>query len=85
MEIPKERIEMFNAALIHFNLDPALVIRYIQGELTASHRDIETALSQLQPLVDTGNFSQTDFGDLERIYKVGCPNKFRIELSAAQK
>ena len=73
---------MLNADLIHFNLDPALVIRYIQGELTASHRDIETALSQLQPLVDTGEFSQIDFDDLARIYTKGCPNKFRIELSA---
>ena len=85
LEIPTERIDMFNAALIHFNLDPALVIRYIQGELTASHRDIDNALSQLRPLVDLGTFSQTDYDDLARIYTLGCPNKFRIELSAAQK
>ena len=44
-----------------------------------------TALSQLRPLVDLGTFLQTDYDDIARIYTLGCPNKFRIELSAVQK
>ena len=62
-EIPEERISMFTAALIHYNLDPALVIWYIQVELTASQLDINSTLSQLRLLVNTGDFSQADYDD----------------------
>ena len=79
-EIPEERTKMFTAALIHYDLDPALVIRFVQGELTAEHRDIDGALAAVKGLI-----SDADYAALERVYRTGCPHEFKVEITTKQK
>ena len=71
---------MFNAAMVHYDLDTASVIRFIQGEYTGAHRDIDHTLSEVH-----GEISDSDYEALERILRTGCPHKLRIEISSEQK
>ena len=67
-EILAEHTEMFTAALIHYDLDPTLVICVVQGELTGEHRDINESLAAVKGLI-----SDADFDTLERVYRTSCP------------
>ena len=63
-------------ALIHYDLDPALVVHYVQGGLTAEHHDMERALSEVKEMITI-----EDYLALERIYRTGCPHEFKVEIS----
>ena len=42
--IPHERVAMFTACALHYNLDMASVIRFVGGTYTASYRDVPNIL-----------------------------------------
>ena len=69
--IDPNRVKLFLAALLHYDLDVPTLIRYLGGSYTGSYRNIE---SMLRILKESGCDPQI-ISDLENIFKVGCPMK----------
>ncbi|MBM4179848.1 MAG: hypothetical protein FJ211_11055, partial [Ignavibacteria bacterium] len=51
LTIDPHRVEMANAAMVHFGLDPGKFVRWIGGEYTGQSRDVAFALAQAAPHV----------------------------------
>ena len=80
VEIDPERVRLFTACLIHYNMDPGLVARYVRGEYLAKWRDTEAIIAAVQGLI-----SDEDVAHMRRILDVGCPAKFNWEEPAENK
>ena len=66
--IDTHRVEMASAALVHFGLDPGKFVRWMGGEYTGHHRDVEKTLVAVRPHVTV-----EDYNHIERILLDGCP------------
>ena len=51
-QISNEKVMAMTAALFHYNLDVGLLLRYLGNNYTAAHRDIESVVEKISPLVD---------------------------------
>ena len=71
---------MFTASLIHYDLNPVLVIRFVQGELTAEQRDIDDDIAAVKGLI-----SDDDYIALDCVYRTGCPHEFKVNITTKQK
>ena len=66
-QIDPHRVEMASAAMVHFGLDPGKFVRWMGGEYTGYHRDIEKTLVTVRPHVTV-----EDYNHIERILLDGC-------------
>ena len=79
-EVSLERVDMMAAAMIHYGLDPGMLVRYLGGEYTGAYRDIKVLREKLMPHVPVDDMRQ-----ITRILTSGCPADFALEESAASK
>ena len=61
-------VEMASAAMVHFGLDPGKFVRWMGGEYTGHHRDVEKTLVAVRP-----HITVEDYNHIERILLDGCP------------
>ena len=80
MEVSLERVDMMAAAMIHYALDPGMLVRYLGGEYTGAYRDIKMLQEKLMPHVP-----DEDMRQIMRILTSGCPADFVLEESAVSK
>ena len=66
--IDPHRVEMASAAMVHFGLDPGKFVRWMGGEYTGYHRNVEKTLVAVRPHVTV-----EDYNHIERILLDGCP------------
>ena len=76
-EIPADRLNMFLACLIHFDLDVANVMRYAGNNYTAGYRDVEGATARMRGL----GIDEDLLTHYARIMLVGAPAHFVAEAS----
>jgi hypothetical protein len=69
--IDPHRVEMASAAMVHFGLDPGKFVRWLGGEYTGHHRDVQTTLDAVQSHVTPDKFEH-----MRRILLDGCPAEF---------
>ncbi len=50
-------MEMANAAMIHFGLDPGKFVRFLLGKYTGQHRDVRCTLDAVQDHVTSDNYN----------------------------
>ena len=76
--IDPHRVEMASAAMVHFGLDPGKFVRWMGGEYTGHHRDVEKTLVAVRP-----HITVEDYNHIERILLDGCPaeSMFTVPLS----
>jgi hypothetical protein len=67
-QIDPHRVDMASAAMLHFSLDPGKFVRWMGGEYTSYHRDVEKTLVAVRPHVTVENYNH-----IERILLNGCP------------
>ena len=79
-EISPERVLMLEACAIHYNLDFGLVVRYLGGEYTAEHRDVEALEREVGPHVPPD-----DMAHMRRILTRGCPHTLDFEMQHKDK
>ncbi len=78
--IDQKRVDMANAAMVHFGLDPGKFVRWMKGEFTGEHRDVARVLSSVKDHV-----SPDDLAHLKRILCEGCPSQVRLTEPLANK
>ena len=66
--IDPHRVKIASAAMVHFGLDPGKFVRWMGGEYTGHHRDVEKTLVAVRPHVTV-----EDYNHIERILLDGCP------------
>lgn len=66
--VSKGRVRLFAACAIYYGLDFGLVVRYLDGEFTAAHRDVSAILKCAEPFVQPGTLS-----NMSRILTHGSP------------
>ena len=69
--IDPNRVKLFLAALLHYELDVPTLIRYLGSNYTGAYRDIDRMLCTLKQ----SGCDPEIVSDLENIFKVGCPMK----------
>ena len=80
LTIDPHRVEMANAAMVHFGLDPGKFVRWIGGEYTGQSRDVAFALAQAAPHVHP-----EDLAHMRRILLDGCPAELRFHEPLSNK
>ena len=78
--ICQHRVEMMNAAMVAFGLDPGKLVRYLGGEYTGESRDTERILKTIGPYI-----SETDANHIRRILQSGCPAELQLTESSSSK
>ena len=58
MEVSLERVDMMAVAMIHYGLDPGMLVRYLGGEYTGAYRDIKMLQEKLMPHVPVDDMKQ---------------------------
>ena len=76
--IPADRVSKFLACDLHYDLDLSLVIRFVQGNFTASYRNVKHIVHNLK---QADNISQYIIDQVERIMTAGCPSYFNNSSS----
>ena len=71
--IDQKRVDMANAAMVHFGLDPGKFVRWLGGEYTGKNREVSRVLNSVKDHV-----SPEDLLHLERILCDGCPSKVKL-------
>jgi hypothetical protein len=59
---------MASAATVHFGLDPGKFVRWMGGEYTSYHCDIQRTLAAVRPYI-----TAEDYNHIEQILLDGCP------------
>ena len=78
--IDMHRVEMSNALMVHYGLDPGKAVRYLGGEYVGAYRDARTILSRVQD-----HISNDDYEQMKRILTEGTPAEFQYDESLANK
>ena len=78
--ISSRRVEMASAAMIHFGLDPGKLVRWLGGEYTGEHRDVNRTLTAVRDHVSLDNFNH-----MKRILLHGSPCKLTFDKPLANK
>ncbi len=71
--IDPHRVEMASAAMVHFGLDPGKLVRWMGGEYTGYHRNVEKTLVAVRP-----HITVDDYNHIERILLDGCPVELKV-------
>ena len=79
-EISPERVAKLMACAIHFTFDFGLVVRYINDEHTAKHRDPDKVKQDIGDYIDPA-----DMAHITRILTKGCPAQLQFALPREQK
>ena len=61
-------VKMANAAMVNFGFDPGKLVRWMGGEYTGYHCDVQRTLAAVRP-----HIMAEDYGHIERIFLDGCP------------
>jgi hypothetical protein len=64
---------MASAAMVHFGLDPGKLVRWMGGEYTGYHRNVEKTLVAVRP-----HITVDDYNHIERILLDGCPVELKV-------
>jgi hypothetical protein len=78
-EISKDKMAAMTAALLHFNLDTSLLMRYLGNNYTGAYREVDLIVKRLREL-------RTDEELIDKYIRVmltGCPNHFVAETTRA--
>ena len=67
--IDKSRVTLLAACAVHYGLDVGLVVRYLEGEYMAVHRDVPAILAAVRAHVPPHVLHH-----MERILTEGCPS-----------
>lgn len=70
-EIPQNHVDMVTSLMIRADLHPGIAVRYISGEYTGEHRDLNAVINYIH-----GHVSPQDQEDVRRILTEGTPHKF---------
>ena len=74
-EISPKQVLMLEACSIHYNLNFGLVVRYLGGEYTAEHRDIDALEREVGP-----HIPPADMAHMRRILTRGCPHTLNFQM-----
>ncbi len=66
--INPHRIKMAGAAMVHFGLDLGKFVRWMGGEYTGFHCDVQRTLAAVRPYIIA-----KDYNHIMRIFLDGCP------------
>jgi hypothetical protein len=66
--------------MVHFGLDPGKFVRWLGGEYTGYHRDVNKILTAIRPHIESD-----DYGHLKRILTQGCPSLFHFDEELGNK
>ena len=69
--IDPNRVKLFVAALLHYDMDIPTLIRYLGGNYTGDYRDTDYTIKILKE----SNCDPQIISDLEKILTLGCPMK----------
>ncbi len=61
---------MASAAMVHFGLDPGKFVRWMGGEYTGYHRDVQRTLAAVHPYI-----TAKDYNHIEQILLDSCPTE----------
>ncbi|KAL7433446.1 hypothetical protein ACHAXH_004340 [Discostella pseudostelligera] len=78
--IDPHRVEMANAAMLHFGMDPGKFVRWMGGEYTGRSQDVSRVLRAVKD-----HISEEDYFHVHRILLQGCPHKLMFDESFASK
>ena len=67
--ISKEKTKAMMACLFHYNLDVALLLRYLGNNYVGAHRNIAAIVDKIRPLINDDNLVDCFI----RVMTVGCP------------
>ena len=70
-KIDENRVDMTTALMIETGLIPGIAVRYLSGEYTAEHRDVEAILSYVH-----GHITSEDENNMRKFLTEGAPSKF---------
>lgn len=70
-KIDENRVDMATALMIEADLIPGVAVRYLSGEYTAEHRDVEEIISYVH-----GHVDPEDEKNMKRFLTDGVPSKF---------
>ena len=73
------RMDLLLAALIHYDMEFPMLLRFLGGNFLGLHRDPDVILPRLRGIVDPKVCD-----DLERILRTGTPNQLTAELPKSQ-
>jgi hypothetical protein len=73
-KIQQSRVDMATAAMIHYSLQPGMLIQYVKGKYVGENRDVLQVLNDVSPYVD-----DVDAKHIERILTQGCPSQINFE------
>ena len=71
---------MVTALAVRSDLDPGKIVRTMGGEYTASWRDVDFILENVQSVV-----SPEDYGHIKRILTSRCPSVLKFEEPLSNK
>ena len=75
--IPEERRKAMMACVFHYNLDVSLVMRFLGGNHTAAHRNVQKAAATLLK----NGVPKTLVQQYVRVMTVGCPISINAHVS----
>ena len=78
--IDPARVRMLEACSVHYKLDFGLVVRYLGGEYTAEHRDVDALEREVSPHIPPADMAQ-----MRRILTKGCPHTLNFEMNHEDK
>ena len=73
-EISQHRVDMATAAMIHFNMDPGFLVRFMSGEYTGEARDFTRVEQAIGQYIDP-----SDLAHIKRILTRGCPAQLTFD------
>ena len=78
--ISATRVDLATAGMIHYSLHPGMLVRFMNGEYTGEHRDVEQVMRTITPHID-----KDDARHARRILTQGCPSMLVLNESNEMK
>ncbi|KAL7524758.1 hypothetical protein ACHAXR_000705, partial [Thalassiosira sp. AJA248-18] len=79
-KISNNRVDMATAAMIHYDMNPGMVVRFMSGEYTGETRDVQAIVKEIEQHVDP-----SDLAHIIRILTQGCPSVLDFEEDSSNK
>jgi hypothetical protein len=68
------QVNMANATMVHFGLDPGKFVRWLRGKYTGQHCDIQALLHAVQ-----NRISPNDYNHMKQILLDGSPSQLKFD------